>query len=153
MSLLSSRGSGSSSLKVVALGAGQDVGRSCMVVTVGGKNVMLDCGMHMGYRDERRFPDFAYLSASATAPDSSGMPAGGSSGDPPAAFDGVIDAVLISHFHLDHCGALPYFSEMFGCVYHLSRFSFFFFCFFFNFFFFSNLFFPLFCSVTMVQFI
>ena len=29
-----------------------DVGRSCIIVSLGGKNVMLDCGMHMGYNDE-----------------------------------------------------------------------------------------------------
>ena len=29
-----------------------DVGRSCILVSIGGKNVMLDCGMHMGYNDE-----------------------------------------------------------------------------------------------------
>jgi predicted metal-dependent RNase len=34
-------------------GAGQDVGRSCVVVTIGNKNIMFDCGMHMGYNDER----------------------------------------------------------------------------------------------------
>lgn len=39
-------------IKVVPLGAGQDVGRSCILVTIGGKNIMLDCGMHMGYNDE-----------------------------------------------------------------------------------------------------
>lgn len=33
-------------------GAGQDVGRSCILVSLGGKNIMLDCGMHMGYNDE-----------------------------------------------------------------------------------------------------
>lgn len=33
-------------------GAGQDVGRSCILVSIGGKNVMLDCGMHMGYNDD-----------------------------------------------------------------------------------------------------
>uniref|UniRef100_A0A8D2P4M4 Integrator complex subunit 11 n=1 Tax=Zosterops lateralis melanops TaxID=1220523 RepID=A0A8D2P4M4_ZOSLA len=42
-------------------GAGQDVGRSCILVSIAGKNVMLDCGMHMGYNDDRRFPDFSYI--------------------------------------------------------------------------------------------
>lgn len=35
-------------------GAGQDVGRSCILLQMGGKNIMLDCGMHMGYNDEVR---------------------------------------------------------------------------------------------------
>lgn len=34
------------------IGAGQDVGRSCILVSIGGKNIMLDCGMHMGYNDD-----------------------------------------------------------------------------------------------------
>lgn len=33
-------------------GAGQDVGRSCIIVSFGGKNIMLDCGMHMGFNDD-----------------------------------------------------------------------------------------------------
>lgn len=65
------------------------------MVTLGGRNIMFDCGMHMGYNDERRFPDFTLLSPS---------------GD----FDQVIDCLVITHFHLDHCGALPYFTEMCG---------------------------------------
>jgi integrator complex subunit 11 len=51
--------------------------------------------MHMGYSDERRFPDFRFLTKS---------------GD----YTSSIDLVVISHFHLDHCGALPYFTEMCG---------------------------------------
>uniref|UniRef100_A0A6Q2XDP5 Integrator complex subunit 11 n=1 Tax=Esox lucius TaxID=8010 RepID=A0A6Q2XDP5_ESOLU len=39
-------------IKVTPLGAGQDVGRSCILVSIGGKNIMLDCGMHMGYNDD-----------------------------------------------------------------------------------------------------
>uniref|UniRef100_A0A8C7FTD4 Uncharacterized protein n=1 Tax=Oncorhynchus kisutch TaxID=8019 RepID=A0A8C7FTD4_ONCKI len=31
--------------------AGQDVGRGCILVSIGGKNIMLDCGMHMGFND------------------------------------------------------------------------------------------------------
>lgn len=41
----------------VCAGAGQDVGRSCVVVRMGGKTVMFDCGMHMGYSDQRRCVD------------------------------------------------------------------------------------------------
>jgi integrator complex subunit 11 len=37
----------------VIAGAGQEVGKSCVVVTIGGKRVMFDCGMHMGYHDDR----------------------------------------------------------------------------------------------------
>ena len=28
---------------------------------LGGKNIMLDCGMHMGFSDDRKFPDFSYI--------------------------------------------------------------------------------------------
>jgi len=83
-----------SDISVTPLGAGQDVGRSCILVSIGGKNIMLDCGMHMGYQDERRFPDFSYIC----------------DGD----LTTHVDCVIISHFHLDHCGALPYMTEMVG---------------------------------------
>ncbi|RKP04221.1 hypothetical protein CXG81DRAFT_29076 [Caulochytrium protostelioides] len=82
-------------IRVVPLGAGQDVGRSCILLSLGGKNIMLDCGMHMGYQDARRFPDFDYISRTGQ-------------------FTDIIDCVIISHFHLDHCGALPYFTEVCG---------------------------------------
>jgi integrator complex subunit 11 len=42
-------------IRVVPLGAGQDVGRSCILISLGGRNIMLDCGMHMGYNDDRRY--------------------------------------------------------------------------------------------------
>ena len=29
-----------------------DVGRSCILVSVAGRNIMLDCGMHMGFNDD-----------------------------------------------------------------------------------------------------
>ncbi|KAG1651816.1 Integrator complex subunit 11 [Nymphon striatum] len=71
------------------------VGRSCIILTIGGKNIMLDCGMHMGFNDERRFPDFSFITQEGPLTDH-------------------LDCVIISHFHLDHCGALPYMSEMIG---------------------------------------
>ncbi|KAF7696221.1 integrator complex subunit 11 [Silurus meridionalis] len=82
-------------IKVTPLGAGQDVGRSCILLSIGGKNIMLDCGMHMGFNDDRRFPDFSYITQNGRLTD-------------------FLDCVIISHFHLDHCGALPYMSEMVG---------------------------------------
>ncbi|RWS15425.1 cleavage and polyadenylation specificity factor-like protein [Dinothrombium tinctorium] len=82
-------------IKVTPLGAGQDVGRSCVLLTLNNKNVMFDCGMHMGYNDERRFPDFSYITKEGPLSD-------------------FLDCVIISHFHLDHCGALPYMTEMVG---------------------------------------
>ncbi|EEC05985.1 integrator complex subunit 11 [Ixodes scapularis] len=82
-------------ISVTPLGAGQDVGRSCILLSIGGKNIMLDCGMHMGYNDERRFPDFSYVTQEGPLNDH-------------------LDCLIISHFHLDHCGALPYMTEMVG---------------------------------------
>ncbi|KAJ3363315.1 Integrator complex subunit 11 [Allomyces arbusculus] len=83
-------------LVIEPLGAGQDVGRSCILVSFAtGRTVMLDCGMHMGYTDDRQFPDFKHLTRSSR-------------------IDDAVDAVLISHFHLDHCGALPYLTERVG---------------------------------------
>ncbi|KTF75779.1 hypothetical protein cypCar_00032808 [Cyprinus carpio] len=71
------------------------LGKSCILVSIGGKNIMLDCGMHMGYNDDRRFPDFSYVTQNGRLTE-------------------FLDCVIISHFHLDHCGALPYMSEMVG---------------------------------------
>ncbi|XP_055848230.1 integrator complex subunit 11 isoform X8 [Episyrphus balteatus] len=82
-------------IKVTPLGAGQDVGRSCLLLSMGGKNIMLDCGMHMGFNDERRFPDFSYIV-------------------PEGPITSHIDCVIISHFHLENSGALPYMSEVIG---------------------------------------
>ncbi|EQB61701.1 integrator complex subunit 11 [Vairimorpha apis BRL 01] len=80
-------------MNIIALGAGQDVGRSCIIVNIEGKTIMFDCGMHMGYNDHRRFPDFSVISKT---------------GD----FNKLLDCIIISHFHLDHTGALAYFTEV-----------------------------------------
>ena len=72
-------------LKVTPLGAGREVGRSCLLVSFQDTRLLLDCGLHMGFTDERRFPHFDLIESVHH-----------------------LDAVLITHFHLDHCGALPY---------------------------------------------
>ncbi|XP_021753918.1 cleavage and polyadenylation specificity factor subunit 3-II-like isoform X1 [Chenopodium quinoa] len=77
------------------LGAGQEVGKSCVIVNINGKKIMFDCGMHMGYRDLQRYPDFSLLSKSGQ-------------------FDDTLSCVIITHAHSDHIGALPYFTEVCG---------------------------------------
>jgi integrator complex subunit 11 len=108
-----SNGGGSDEIRVTPLGAGQDVGRSCLLVAIGGKHIMLDCGMHMGYNDDRRFPDFTYITPSATVGAASG-PGAAVAGGARESLTDYIDCVIISHFHLDHCGALPFMTEMIG---------------------------------------
>jgi integrator complex subunit 11 len=59
------------------------------------RQIILDCGLHMSYNDGRRYPDFRHLSEI--------------NGKRP--LSDFIDVVLLSHFHLDHCGSLPYLTE------------------------------------------
>ncbi|KAG8387891.1 hypothetical protein BUALT_Bualt02G0068600 [Buddleja alternifolia] len=82
-------------IECLVLGAGQEVGKSCVVVTINGKRIMFDCGMHMGYLDHQRYPDFSMISKSGEFTDS-------------------LTCIIITHFHLDHIGALPYFTEVCG---------------------------------------
>jgi integrator complex subunit 11 len=77
-------------IKILPLGAGQEVGRSCVLVKISDKTIVFDTGIHMLYSDHRRYPDFSTLYSS------------------PQTVNDVIDLVLITHFHLDHCGGLPF---------------------------------------------
>ena len=82
-------------IQILPLGAGRDVGKSCILVTISGKKIMFDCGLHMGYTDDRKYPDFSLISKSGN-------------------YNDALNCIIISHFHLDHCGALPYFTEKCG---------------------------------------
>ncbi|XP_054716076.1 cleavage and polyadenylation specificity factor 73-like [Uloborus diversus] len=72
-------------LVIKPLGAGQEVGRSCIILEFKGKKIMLDCGIHPGLSGIDALPFVDSIEADE------------------------IDLLLISHFHLDHCGALPWF--------------------------------------------
>lgn len=74
-------------LIVTPLGAGNEVGRSCVYMTYKGKTVMFDCGIHPAYSGMAALPYFDEIDPSN------------------------IDVLLITHFHLDHAASLPYFLE------------------------------------------
>jgi len=74
-------------LSIRPLGAGQEVGRSCIMLEFKGKKIMLDCGIHPGLSGMDALPFVDMIEADQ------------------------IDLLLISHFHLDHCGALPWFLQ------------------------------------------
>jgi len=74
-------------ISIHVLGAGCEVGRSCFVITIAGKSILVDAGVHMNPSSpEDRIP---------IIPD-----------------DIRIHAVFITHYHLDHIGALPYLTEV-----------------------------------------
>ncbi|KPM11221.1 cleavage and polyadenylation specificity factor subunit 3-like protein [Sarcoptes scabiei] len=74
-------------LRLRPLGAGQEVGRSCIYLEFKGKKILLDMGIHPGLNGMDSLPFVDLI-------------------DPEE-----IDLLLISHFHLDHCGALPWFLQ------------------------------------------
>src|ERR671914_402961 len=65
-------------------GAAREVTGSCHILRVGGKTVLLDCGMYQGHRIESREKNLKL----------------------PCPVDEV-DAVVLSHAHIDHSGRLP----------------------------------------------
>eukprot|EP00111_Clytia_hemisphaerica_P015674 TCONS_00046271-protein len=80
-------GEDSDLLRITPLGAGQEVGRSCIFLEFKGKKILLDLGIHPAYTGLDSLPFIDEI-------------------DPKE-----VDLLLISHFHLDHCGGLPWFLE------------------------------------------
>ncbi len=70
--------------RITCLGAGREVGRSCFLLETPETKVLLDCGVNISSTG-----DFPYLHALGITLDQ-------------------IDAVVITHAHLDHCGFLPF---------------------------------------------
>ncbi|ODS42407.1 MAG: hypothetical protein MSIBF_03530 [Candidatus Altiarchaeales archaeon IMC4] len=73
-------------IRVTPLGGAQEVGRSAFLLQTPESNVLIDCGINAAASGAGRYPDFR---AAKLAMDQ-------------------LDAVIISHAHLDHCGFLPY---------------------------------------------
>jgi cleavage and polyadenylation specificity factor subunit 3 len=78
---------------IMPLGGGQEVGRSCIWLQYQSRNLLLDCGCHPGREGNDSLPFFDQkLDKRDFNPED-------------------IDLILITHFHVDHCAALPYFTE------------------------------------------
>lgn len=72
-------------IRITGLGGWREVGRSCILIETPESKVLLDCGVNVA-STENAFP---YLSSVDFSMEE-------------------LDAVVISHGHLDHCGFLPY---------------------------------------------
>lgn len=74
-------------MNLVFCGGAGEVGASCYLFKIDGKNILLDCGIRMkGGKDS--LPDFRRIQEL-----------------------GGVDAILVSHAHMDHTGALPIISR------------------------------------------
>jgi KH/beta-lactamase-domain protein len=77
-------------VRITALGGGRQVGRSCFLLQTPESRVLIDCGVDVSSQGQKKFPHFE-------APE----------------FDiSTIDAIVVSHAHLDHTGLIPYLYKM-----------------------------------------
>lgn len=77
-------------VRISCLGAAREVGRSCFLLQTPESKVLLDCGINVAAPTEHAFP---YL-------------------DAPEFNIHDLDAVIVSHAHLDHIGIVPYVFKM-----------------------------------------
>jgi KH/beta-lactamase-domain protein len=77
-------------VRISILGGGRQVGRSCFLLQTPNSKVLLDCGIDVSSEGVDKFPVFTIPEFNISE----------------------LDAVVISHAHLDHSGLLPYLYKM-----------------------------------------
>lgn len=77
-------------VRLTFLGGGRQVGRSCLLLQTPVSKILLDCGIDVASQNSEKFPYF----------------------DIPEFNIEQMDAVILSHAHLDHSGILPYLFKM-----------------------------------------
>lgn len=77
-------------VRLTCMGSGRQVGRSCFLLQTNNSKVLLDCGIDVASKGDDRFPYFNIPEFNISE----------------------LDAVIISHAHLDHTGLLPYLYKM-----------------------------------------
>ena len=77
-------------VRLTMLGSGRQVGRSCLLLHTPVSKILLDCGIDVAAQGRDKFPYFDV-----------------------SEFDiKQIDAIIVSHAHLDHSGLIPYLYKM-----------------------------------------
>ncbi len=77
-------------VRLTTLGSGREVGRSCFLLQTTNSKILLDVGINVAAQGDDKFPHFQIPE-----------------------FDiNQLDAVVISHAHVDHIGLLPYLYKM-----------------------------------------
>ncbi|MCX6746564.1 MAG: beta-CASP ribonuclease aCPSF1 [Candidatus Pacearchaeota archaeon] len=77
-------------VRLTFLGGARQVGRSCILLQTPVSKILLDCGIDVAAQNSEKFP---YLNIPEFSLDQ-------------------LDAIIISHAHLDHVGLLPYLYKM-----------------------------------------
>jgi len=77
-------------IRVTVLGGGRQVGRSCYLLQTPQSKVLLDCGINVAGKGKEKFP---YLDVSEFKINE-------------------LDAIILTHAHLDHSGLIPYLFKM-----------------------------------------
>ena len=77
-------------IRITMLGSGRQVGRSSMLLQTPQSKILLDCGIDVAGRGKDKFP---YLDVSEFKLNE-------------------LDAIILSHAHLDHSGLIPYLFKM-----------------------------------------
>lgn len=80
-------------MNITFLGGGDEIGASSAIVEIGSARILVDCGMRMS--GDNRLPDLAAIQKTHA---------------------GQLDAVLLTHAHMDHSGALPVLHQHFPAV-------------------------------------
>jgi len=77
-------------IRITFLGGGRQVGRSCLLLQTPQSKILLDCGVDVASKGKDKFP---YLNVSEFKINE-------------------LDAIILSHAHLDHSGLIPYLFKM-----------------------------------------